>query len=110
MDIQRADPEQAPRLKQVAVAAKGYWGCAAAWMRRWGSMLALAPEDIRANDVYVAAEGDEIIGFYALIRRGDVCKLDHLWAILERIGTAVGRALFAHALRRATRIEWYAGP
>ena len=85
MDIQRADPEQAPRLKR----------------------LTLTPEYIRANEVYVTIEdsalgtGGEIIGFYALTHHVDVCELDHLWVIPERIGTGVGHALFAHALQRA---------
>lgn len=37
MEIQRADPERAPRLKQVVVAAKGFWGYGDTRMQRWGA-------------------------------------------------------------------------
>jgi hypothetical protein len=70
MDTRRTDPEQAPRLKQGADAAKGYWGYEDAWMLRWESVLTVAPEYMRANDVYVAVEGGEITAFYAFTLHG----------------------------------------
>ncbi len=98
MDIQRADPELAPRLKQGAEAAKGYWGYEAAWVQQWGSLLTLTPGYIRANDVYVAVDdGSEIIGFYATTRHGDLGELDHLWVSPEWIGTGAGRAILPRA-------------
>lgn len=45
------------------------------------------------NDVYVAIEdsaGGEIIGICALTWHGDVCELDRLWVVPERIGTGSG--------------------
>ncbi|HEY7340465.1 MAG TPA: hypothetical protein VH591_06275 [Ktedonobacterales bacterium] len=63
MNIRRADLEHAPRWKRGGEAAKGYWGYEDVWMLRWGSVLTVAPEYIRANDVYVVAEGGEITAF-----------------------------------------------
>jgi GNAT superfamily N-acetyltransferase len=115
VEIQRADPEQASRLKQTAVAAKSYWGYSREWMAKWESLLSVPPAYIRDNQVYVASEDGEIMGFYALVYHGDVCELDHLWVIPARIGTGIGRILFTHALQcasalGATRLEWEADP
>jgi GNAT superfamily N-acetyltransferase len=115
VDIQPAHPEQAPLLKQIAIAAKGYWGYPDEWLARWGILLAFPPDYIRTNHVYVAIDNGEVVGFYALIHRGDICLLDHLWVIPERIGTGVGRLLFSHALQQAAtlgarRLEWEADP
>jgi GNAT superfamily N-acetyltransferase len=115
VDIQPADPKLAPRLKQIAVAAKGYWGYADEWMARWASLLDFPLAYVHDNEVYVALDNGEIIGFYALVPYGDLCVLDHLWVVPERIGTGIGRMLFTHALGRAAalgakQLEWEADP
>jgi GNAT superfamily N-acetyltransferase len=115
VEIRRAAPDDAPRLKEIIVESKGYWHYPQSWMSTWAGRVALTPEDIRDNEAYVARAGEVIAGFYMLIPRGGVCVLDHLWVVPERIGSGIGRALFAHALDRAralgaSRMEFECDP
>ena len=112
--IRRAQPAEAPVLRDLAIASKAYWGYADEWMARWASLLRLPPAYVRDNEVFVATR-DQIVGFYALIFRGSLATLDHLWVLPVCIGQGVGGALFAHALahaaqRRAQVIEIEADP
>lgn len=113
MEIRRAYPEEAAQLKQIILAAKGYWGYPADWLAQWGSLLTFSPDFIHANEVYVAIDNATVVGFYALIKHGCICELDHLWIVPERIRTGIGSLLFAHALKRAAtlgaeQMEWEA--
>lgn len=42
-----------------------------------------------------------LLGFYALIVRGDKAELDHMWVAPTHLGTGVGKELFIHAMQRA---------
>lgn len=115
MRICRAKPSDAPRLKEIIVASKGHWGYPTKWMARWADRVAMTSHEIRDNEVYVARDGDKIAGFYLLAPKGDACILDHLWVVPERMGSGIGRALFAHALGRtqalkARRMEFECDP
>jgi GNAT superfamily N-acetyltransferase len=88
-------------LSAIAQAAKRSWGYPESWLDAWRKELTLAPEFIVTHAVYVAVEGDEIVGFYALGEGGK--ELEHLWIRSDRMRTGVGSLLFRHACRTARR-------
>jgi GNAT superfamily N-acetyltransferase len=102
--IRRAVPGEAPVLREIAIASKRYWGYADDWMVRWAELLAIPPEYVERNEVYVAELDGRAIGLAALIPRGEECELDHLWLLPEHIGKGLGRRLFEHARDRATQL------
>ena len=57
----------------------------------------------------------EVVGWAALIPKGEVCWLDDLWIDPAFIGAGIGSGLFRHAAARARRLdsermEWEAEP
>ena len=101
MEVVRAIPEDAESLTRVAFAAKRHWGYPERWILRWTESLTIAPEFVRDNEVYVATDGERIVGFYALVGEAPQVELEHLWVLPEIMGTGVGRALFDHAMKTA---------
>ena len=91
-------PADTERLSAIARAAKAHWGYPSAWLAAWEPSLYITPEHLRRQLVFVAAQGPELIGFYALEHRDDGWSLDHLWVEPGRHGRGTGRRLFAHAL------------
>jgi GNAT superfamily N-acetyltransferase len=67
-------------------------------------LLRLPAAYVRDNDVFIATDGARIVGFYALVVRRPITTLDHLWLAPEYIGRGIGRALFQHALDRASNL------
>lgn len=102
--FRNANPEEAARLTEIALAAKRHWGYPESWLEAWREDLTITPEFIKSNDVFVAVERDALIGFYALVTSESVTELDHLWVLPERIGKGIGRQLLNHALGRAEAI------
>jgi GNAT superfamily N-acetyltransferase len=115
VNVERAGPDDAPRLRAVAVAAKGHWGYPDDWLARWEAQLTLDAAYVLTREVHVARADGQIVGFYSLRLRGRTCYLDDLWVVPARIGTGIGRVLFEHARGRAAalgaaRLEWEAEP
>jgi len=115
MRIRPADPHEGERLREIAEAAKRYWGYHAGWVREWAAHGDFSPEAIRAKDVFVAEVEGRAIAFAALISNGDVCFLDDLWVEPPWIGRGIGSRLFRFAVERARELgakrpEWEAEP
>jgi len=74
-------------------------------MRLWKADLTVTPAYILDHPVYCAVYGSCVVGFYALSDRGTTRELEHMWVLPTRMGSGVGRALFAHLLEQlhATR-------
>lgn len=113
--ILRAQPADALRLKEIAVAAKAYWGYPPEWMERWTQRFQVRSEYLAANEVYKLVRGDAIIGWYAVVLRGPTALLDDLWVEPTFIGQGLGRVLFVHARqlaqqKGAQRLELEADP
>jgi GNAT superfamily N-acetyltransferase len=68
-------------------------------------VLTITPEYILSNEVYSATDGNDVVGFYALIVDGDRAILDHLWIDPKNIGAGIGRELFNHAVERAIEMQ-----
>ena len=103
--IRRAQPEESTPLTQIAHAAKRYWGYPERWISLWSDALTITPEFISNNEVYVALDQHEIIGFYALMLTGSRLVLEHLWVAPKHIGTGIGRELFNHAVGTAVSLN-----
>ncbi len=100
--IIRAQPDMAPTLTEVAIAAKSYWNYPAHWIEQWREVLTIQLDYVRDNDVYAAVDHAEcIVGWYAVVGTGAALVLDNLWVRPDQIGTGVGRALFEHAVAHA---------
>ena len=103
-DIQPAQVEDASRLTAIAMAAKAYWGYPQHWLKRWEPSLTIDPAYVRANQVYAARAGQELIGFYALVGAPPRLDLDQLWVDPPFIGQGFGKALFHDAVKRAVLV------
>lgn len=101
MKIRRAVSSDASILTQIAHDAKRYWGYPEHWIQHWESELTLSSDFISHNQVYAAEQNDEIVGFYALILRGERAELEHMWVAPAHIGEGIGKELFVHAMQTA---------
>jgi N-acetylglutamate synthase-like GNAT family acetyltransferase len=105
LHIRRAKPDEADVLTEIAHAAKRHWGYPENWIREWKSDLTITPEFIVTNEMYVATNGQEIVGCCALVFNGSLAELEHMWIRPEHIGASVGRALFLHVKERAAKLN-----
>jgi GNAT superfamily N-acetyltransferase len=111
--LRRARPDEGERLREIAGAAKGYWGYDPDRVRQWAATLDLSAAGLRQKEFRVAVVEGRPVGWSALILKGDVCWLDDLWIEPEWIGKGLGRRLFEQAAERgrqlgASRMEWEA--
>jgi GNAT superfamily N-acetyltransferase len=68
-------------------------------MERCRGELTYTPEQIAAAGTWLAADGAQVLGFYALTKVSpDTLELDALFVEPGHIGTGIGRALMQHAL------------
>ena len=105
ISIERARPEQAVRLTQIASAAKSYWGYPAAWIDLWHNQLNITAQYISQQEVYVALDDEVVVvGFYALEGGGDRCSLAHMWVEPKSLRVGIGRRMFRHAIGRAAEL------
>lgn len=88
-------------MTEIAHDAKRYWGYPEHWITHWQADLTISPEFIANNDVYVAEQEGELLGFYALIVRANKAELDHMWVAPKHVGSGVGKELFINAMQRA---------
>jgi len=99
--IRRARADEAQALTELAHASKRHWGYPERWIASWREALTLTPEIIARDAVSVAAEGEDLLGFYALRQQGGVCSLEHMWVHPTAVRRGVGRALLEHARQTA---------
>jgi GNAT superfamily N-acetyltransferase len=98
--IMRARRADAAELTRISRAAKRHWGYPASLLRLWQRELAVTPGFIDRHPVYQAVHRGRVVGFYAISGTGRVRELEHMWVHPSHIGAGVGRALFAHLVRR----------
>jgi N-acetylglutamate synthase-like GNAT family acetyltransferase len=113
--IRRARPNEADRLREIAVAAKAHWGYELDQVRDWADQGDFSAEGMRSKEFYVAEEDGRVVAFASLIPQAEVGVLDDLWVEPEAMGAGLGTRLFRFAAERATelgaqRLEWEAEP
>jgi GNAT superfamily N-acetyltransferase len=100
MHIERAGPDDAAGLTEIAFAAKRYWSYPERWIDGWREVLTIRPEFIASHETYTAMLDGRTAGFYALGRKNYRLELLHMWVLPDAMGLGVGRLLFHHALER----------
>ena len=100
--VARAD--EGERLREIARASKGSWGYAPERVAEWVAGLDLSPAGLRKKEFYVAEVAGCVIGWSALIPRGEVCWFDDLWIDPAWISKGVGTRMFRHAVGRAREV------
>ena len=103
MNIRPALGNEAEALSALALQAKAYWGYSANTIELWKQDLTVSTDTITSRPTYVAALGDEIVGFYSLLPSNHSWKLDNLWVLPQFMDRGIGRALVVHALETAAR-------
>ncbi|MDX9865747.1 MAG: GNAT family N-acetyltransferase [Anaerolineaceae bacterium] len=101
IEIVRAQPEDAQKLTEIAMAAKRHWGYPENWMVKWQEVLTISPDSVSANTVYKALWDGELIGFYVLIFTHEKLELKHMWVHPDKIGHGTGKRLMAHVIHQA---------
>lgn len=100
-------------MRDIAIAAKAYWGYDLDRVKEWAAMGDFSSAGLAKREVYVAEVRRRPVGWAGLILKGDVCWLDDLWIEPQWIRRGIGRRLFDHAMERgrqlgARRMEWEA--
>jgi GNAT superfamily N-acetyltransferase len=113
--LRSALPDDAPRLTEIAFAAKRYWGYPERWIALWREQLIITQDYVRNHQVVLAEVDSGAAGFYALTISDSKADLDYLWVDPPHIGQGIGRALVEHACRTASslgaaRMELIADP
>jgi ribosomal protein S18 acetylase RimI-like enzyme len=98
LQIQRAIPEQANEMTQIALAAKAHWGYPERWMEIWSPQLTFHPEYFEENESWVVEMDSVPIGFYTLQEKDGNAWIENLWVLPDYIGKGVGKSLFLHAV------------
>jgi N-acetylglutamate synthase-like GNAT family acetyltransferase len=101
IEIRRAHSTEAEVLTAIAQTAKRHWNYPEDWIAQWKLDLTITPEFITDNEVYVALVDGQIAGCCALVLTDSLAEIEHMWMQPEHMGSGIGRALFAHAKRRA---------
>lgn len=113
VELRPVRPDEGEPLREIARAAKGYWGYDPDRVSQWAATLDLSAAGLRQKEFHVAEVDGRIVGWSALILKEDVCWLDDLWIEPQWIGKGTGGRLFEHAVERgrqlgARRMEWEA--
>ena len=96
--IRPANPDDAEKLTQIAIAAKRHWGYPERWIEIWAPQLTFDARYFETNESWVAIDNENPIAFYTMIDQDGVAWMDNLWVVPEFIGKGVGKQLFLHAL------------
>lgn len=104
LEIQRATPDQAETLTQIAFAAKRHWGYPERWIQIWSPILSITPEFIEQIETYVAYLGEEPAGFCAISIEKEKASVEHLWVSPNYMGKGIGAELFRQMLSRCKEL------
>jgi len=116
MVIRPAHPDEGERLREITVAAKGFWGYDGERVRAWAASLDLSPGRLAGAHAFVAEVDGVAVGWAEVLPPGEaVCVLEHLWVEPARMRRGAGSQLFRHVAERAaglgaTAMEWEAEP
>jgi GNAT superfamily N-acetyltransferase len=113
--IRLARPEEGPRLKEIAIAAKSSWGYEAESVREWADQGDFSPTGLARLVAFVADSDGRAVGWASLLWKAEGWWLEDLWVEPESIGKGVGSRLFRHAAAHvrsagAKRLRWEAEP
>lgn len=99
--VRRARLSEAGALSELALRSKALWGYDDAFMAACRAELTVQPDAIRAGEVWVAEEGEALVGLLELIPREPDAELRLIFVAPERTGHGIGARLWDHAEVRA---------
>lgn len=99
IEIRRALPENAEKLTDIAIAAKGYWGYPQRWMQIWSPELTFNSEYFIKNESWTASVDNQLVGFYTLLKKDSNAWLENLWVMPAQMGKGIGKVLLKHAIQ-----------
>jgi GNAT superfamily N-acetyltransferase len=113
--IRPGHAREGARLKEIAIASKGFWGYDPEVVREWADRGDFSPARLGELAVFVAELDGRVVAWASLIPKGESAWLEDLWVEPERIGKGIGARLFSHAAAHAreqgaTTMEWEAEP
>jgi len=103
--IRRARPDEAEFLNGLTGRSALYWGYEPEFLDWEPEALLVTESMIRDSPVYVAEEGERVVGYYALLNKPPHLYLDKLFVEPDRIGTGCGKLLWLHAIDTAREME-----
>jgi GNAT superfamily N-acetyltransferase len=100
------------RLREIAAAAKAYWGYDPELVASWARSISFSAP---LQETYVAEAENDPVAWAAVEPKEDVIWLADMWVEPAWIGKGVGTLLFRHCAVRArelggTSMEWEAEP
>lgn len=98
--IEKARPEHASVLTDIAISAKRHWNYSERWIELWHPLLTISPEYISQNETWMAIVDLKPAGFYSLHKDGESLWLDNLWVLPNFMGQGIGKQLFQHVLAK----------
>ena len=115
VEIRSARPDEGPRLKEIAIAAKSHWGYDAESVARWADQGDFSPDGLAKLVVFVAEAGERVVAWSSLARKADGWWLEDLWVEPAWMGKDAGTRLFrvaaAHAKAAGAEfLQWEAEP
>lgn len=105
IEIRSAEAVEALELTGIAFAAKRHWGYPEAWINLWADELSIDGDYIEENWVFLATDGNRILGWCAVSEEGEEYWLDYCWVLPEAAGRGIGRALIRQAFRLAAELS-----
>jgi GNAT superfamily N-acetyltransferase len=108
LQVRRACPSEALPLTSVAVRGEAYWGFGDGYMNAFRERYLVSREFIEANHVFVATDGDAILGFFTLIKEASTACLEFMYIDPGCLGRGIGRILWNHMIEYCRLHRWEA--
>jgi hypothetical protein len=107
--LRRASPDEASKLSDLALAAKGFWGYDQAFLESCRAELTFTPDDLARRHFVVADLGGLVAGFYSVYGDPPVGELGNMWVRPSEILTGLGRVMWQDAMATAavTGFEYF---
>jgi N-acetylglutamate synthase-like GNAT family acetyltransferase len=102
--FQRARPEDAAALTELALRSKAHWGYDAEFIEDCRAALTIKPSEIERTPYYSLVEDGQTVGFYGLTILTTAIELSFLFIEPAAIGKGHGRRLFDHAVASAREL------
>lgn len=100
--IRAARADEGPELTELALRAKSHWGYEAGFLAAARADLKIDAETIRSARVYVLQRASAVTGFYGLVGKPPIGRLEWMFLEPEAIGRGYGRLMWNHAIQAAS--------
>ena len=103
--------EDVDSIRELIARSMGHWPRDAAYLAQAVELMSLDADDLERDEAWILENEASAIGFYRLSIAGNAAEIEEFHLEPHRIGHGYGRAMFDHAVSRATdrgvtRLEW----